>query len=188
QTEVGRAHALAPDAAHLHPQEGAPEPAPRGRDRRSGVDMQLRRRAEILRRGRRVHRRVGQHLPDHLVRRARRHSSDAGAVRTRVADGAGVAVVAREAVRAVHAAPRVVAAVGGALVPVVAVELGATDAVAVDARVTGGAGVAVVAGARLGAAALALAGAVTGHGVDALLRGARRASRLEPTGRRAAVA
>src|SRR5206468_5015585 len=295
QTEVGRAHALAPDAAHLHPQEGAPEPAPRGRDRRSGVDMQLRRRAEILRRGRRVHRRVGQHLPDHLVRRARRHSSDAGAVRTRVADGAGVAVVAREAVRAVHAAPRAVAAVGGALVavvavaraapdtgpvragvahrasvavvageavrrvpaalravaavggalvavvavdrpvdagsvdaraslpahvitvvtavvvareivrdvhaalgvvalvggarvPVVAVELGATHAVAVDARVAGGAGVAVVAGARLGAAALALAGAVTGHGVDALLRGARRASRLEPTGRRAAVA
>src|SRR5206468_3720792 len=214
QTEVGRAHALAPDAAHLHPQEGAPEPAPRGRDRRSGVDMQLRRRAEILRRGRRVHRRVGQHLPDHLVRRARRHSSDAGAVRTRVADGAGVAVVAREAVRAVHAAPRAVAAVGGAPVAVVAVARAATDTGPVRAGVAhrasitvvageavrrvpaalravaavGGALVAVVAGARLGAAALALAGAVTGHGVDALLRGARRASRLEPTGRRAAVA
>src|SRR5207244_8909996 len=110
---------------------------------------------------------------------------DAGSVDARAPRPAHVTVVAtvvvaREVVRDVHAALGVVALVGGARVPVVAVELGATHAVAVDARVIGGAGVAVVAGARLGAAALALAGAVTGHGVDALLRSARRASRLEP--------
>src|SRR5207253_8500570 len=80
------------------------------------------------------------------ARRARRHSSAAGAVRTRVADGAGVAVVAREAVRAVHAAPRAVAAVGGAHVPVVAVARGAADTGPVRAGVAHRASITVVAG------------------------------------------
>src|SRR5207244_648645 len=136
--------------------------------RRSGVDMQLRRCAEILRRGRRVHRRVGQHLPDHLARRARRHSSDAGAVRTRVADGAGVAVVAREAVRAVHAAPRAVAAGGGALVPVVAAVVVAREIVR-DVHTALGV-VALVGGARVPVVAVEL-GATDAVAVDARVTG-----------------
>src|SRR5207253_146739 len=57
-----------------------------------------------------------------------------------------VAVVAREAVRAVHAAPRPVAAVGGALVPVVAVARAAPDTGPVRAGVAHRASVTVVAG------------------------------------------
>src|SRR5205823_2460869 len=176
QMQLGRGDRMRAGPGHVDAEEGALH--------RTRIGHQDRARAGVAGGTAGVHEGVGRDRCGGDRRWAGgRRAAHAGAAGTGVGGRAGVAVIAWQGVRGVHAARRRVARVRRAHVGIVAV-----DRWPARTGVRGGAGVAVVAGQRVRGASHAGGGAVAGAAADARVVGAGLAGRLELAGRRAAVA